>query len=148
VRQQVRDHDAVMLDREAALEPFAELRDLRAHLALGELGELIRIADPGEQRFEHRPRRLRVAGRGDALELDPGVLEHLLQPLDRASSLVALRRAQPRQVTQLRISGGATKLGRTSPCWTSWQIHSESLTSVPTGAMSSSSWSPRSGSAG
>ena len=29
-----------------------------------------------------------------------------------------------------RISGGGTKLGRTNPCCTSWQIHSESLTSV------------------
>jgi hypothetical protein len=66
VRQQLRNHDAVMLDREAALQRFAELRGLGAHLALGELGELIGIADPGEQRFEHRAGGLGVAGRGDA----------------------------------------------------------------------------------
>ena len=46
VRQQLRDHHPVVLDREAALERFAELWDLRAHLALRELGELIGIADP------------------------------------------------------------------------------------------------------
>jgi len=32
VRQQLRDHHAVMLDREAALQRLAELRDLGAHL--------------------------------------------------------------------------------------------------------------------
>ena len=61
VREQLRDHDPVMLDREAALERLAELRDLRAHLALGELSELLGIGDAGQQRFEHRPRGLRVA---------------------------------------------------------------------------------------
>jgi hypothetical protein len=66
VREQLRDHDPVMLDREAALERFAELRDLGAHLAVGELGELLGVADTGQQRVEHRPRGLRVAGRGDA----------------------------------------------------------------------------------
>ena len=31
VREQLRDHDPVVLDLEAALESFAQLRDLRAH---------------------------------------------------------------------------------------------------------------------
>jgi hypothetical protein len=38
--------------------------------------------------------------RGDAGELDAGVLEHLLQALDRARALVDLRLAQPRQIAQ------------------------------------------------
>ena len=38
--------------------------------------------------------------RSDAGELDPGILEHLLQPLDRAAALIDLRLAQPRQITQ------------------------------------------------
>ena len=66
VREQLRDHDPVMLDREAALERVVELRDLRAHLALGQLGELLGIGDARQERFEHRARGLRVRRRGDA----------------------------------------------------------------------------------
>ncbi len=54
VREQLRDHDPVMLDREAALERLAELRDLRAHLSLGQFSELFWVGDSGEERFEHR----------------------------------------------------------------------------------------------
>ena len=47
MRQQLSDHDAVVLDREAALKCFAQLRDLGAHLAFGELGELLGFGDAG-----------------------------------------------------------------------------------------------------
>src|SRR4051812_30432803 len=49
--------------------------------------------------------------------------------IERARSLIFALRSRVRSRSR-RISGGGTKLGRTSPCWTSWQIHSESLTSV------------------
>ena len=62
----LRDHDPVVLDREAALQRFAQLRDLGAHLALGELGELLGVVHTGQQRFEHRAGGLRVALRRDA----------------------------------------------------------------------------------
>jgi hypothetical protein len=45
VREQLRDHDPVVLDREAAGERLFELRDLEAHPGLGELGELLGIGD-------------------------------------------------------------------------------------------------------
>jgi hypothetical protein len=99
VREELRDHDPVMLDREAALERFAQLRDLVGHPGLGERGELLGIADATQERLEHRPRGLGVGRRRDARELDPGVLEHLLQPLDRPGAFVALRLAQPREVS-------------------------------------------------
>jgi len=54
VREQLRDHDPVMLDREAALERVFELRDLGAHLSLGELSELFWVRNSGEERFKHR----------------------------------------------------------------------------------------------
>ena len=38
--------------------------------------------------------------RGDARELDPGVLQDFLEPLDRATALVGLRSAQTGQVPQ------------------------------------------------
>ena len=65
VREQLGDHDPVVLDLEAALERLAQLRDLGAHLAFGELGELLGIGHAGQQRFEHRPGGLRVRGRRD-----------------------------------------------------------------------------------
>ena len=66
VREQLRDHHAVVLDREAALKCFAELRDLGAHPSLGEFGELIGIGHAGQQRFEHGSGGLRVARGRDA----------------------------------------------------------------------------------
>jgi hypothetical protein len=58
----------------------------------------------------------------------PGVLEHLLEPLDRARALVDLCLAQPGQIAQPADLRRRHEAGRTSPCCTSWQIHSESLT--------------------
>jgi hypothetical protein len=50
--------------------------------------------------LEHRPGGDRVGGRGDAGQLDPDSLQHLLEPLDRPRPLVDLRFAQPGQVAQ------------------------------------------------
>ncbi len=47
----------------------------------------------------------------------------------RMRSLICALRSRVRSRSR-RISGGGTKLGRTRPCSTSWQIHSESFTSV------------------
>ncbi len=55
VRERLRDHDPVMLDRETALKRFSKLRNLRAHLALGELSELLWVGHSAEERFEQRP---------------------------------------------------------------------------------------------
>src|SRR6266511_8725 len=49
---------------------------------------------------QHRPRRHRVGLGGDAGQFDAGVLEHFLQPLDRARALLGLGAAQPGQVAQ------------------------------------------------
>ena len=100
VGQQLGDERAVMIDLEAVGERFAQLRDLRTHPSLGQLGQVVRIGHPGEQRFQHRPRRLRVGLPGDAGQLDPGVLHHLLQPLNGTGPFIGLGLAQPSQVPQ------------------------------------------------
>jgi hypothetical protein len=99
VGEQTGDEHAVVGELEAVGERFLQPRDLRPQPAFRELGQLGRVADTGKQRFEHRPCRGRVR-RGDARELDPRVLEHLLQPLDRARALLRLGDAEPGQVTQ------------------------------------------------
>src|SRR6266536_2096300 len=77
------DQDAVVGELEPVRERLLQLRDLRPQLPFRELGEDDRVADTAEQRLEHRARRDRIRLRGDARELDPGVLEHLLHPPDR-----------------------------------------------------------------
>jgi hypothetical protein len=45
VREQLGDHNPVVLDLKATPERLAQLRDLRPHLAFGELSELLGIGD-------------------------------------------------------------------------------------------------------
>jgi hypothetical protein len=130
VREQLGDHHPVVLELEAALERLAQLRDLQAHPGLGELGELLGIADARQERFEHRPRGLRVGRRRDRESLIPASWSTFSSRwIVRARSLACALRRRVRSRSR-RISGGGTKLGLTRPCCTSWQIHSESLTSV------------------
>jgi hypothetical protein len=119
VGEQLHDEHAVMGEIEAVRERLAQLRDLRAEPATRELGQLGRVGDPSQQGLEHRPRRDRVAGRGDAGQLDPGGLQHLLQALDRPCALLDLRLAQAGEVAQAADLRRRTKLGRTNPCSTS-----------------------------
>jgi len=84
------DQDAVVGELEPVRERLLQLRDLRPQLPFRELGEDDRVADAAEQRLQHRARRDRVGLRGNARKLDPGVLEQLLQPLDRARALLHL----------------------------------------------------------
>jgi hypothetical protein len=100
VRDQLGDDDPMMVNLEAALERLSELRNLRAHPALRQLRQRLGLAHTGEQRLQHRPRGLRPRLRRDARELDPGVLEHLLDPLDRADPLVDLLLAKPGQIPE------------------------------------------------
>jgi hypothetical protein len=58
VREQLGDHDAVVLDHKTAGQRLAQLRDLGAHPRLGQLGQLVGVADARQQRLEHRARRL------------------------------------------------------------------------------------------
>jgi hypothetical protein len=66
VGEQTGDEHAVVGELEAVGERLLQLRDLRPQPGFGERGQLGRVADPGEQRFEHRACRGRVGRRGDA----------------------------------------------------------------------------------
>ncbi len=74
---------------------------LLAQLALRELCERVGVAMPVDQRAHHRAARdAHHVGR-DARELHAGVLQQLVQPVDRARALVDQRLAIPRQVSEL-----------------------------------------------
>jgi hypothetical protein len=59
------------------------------------------IVLPGQQGFQDGPPGLGQQRRGDAGQLDPGVLHHLLQPLDHPGALLDQGAAVAGQVPQL-----------------------------------------------
>ena len=88
-------------------EGLGQCWDLHAQPTLGQLRQGVGVTLPGDQRFEHRPPGHAHDVRCHRRQLDPGVLEQLLQPLDLAASFPGDRRPGPGQVPQL-----ADRLGR------------------------------------
>jgi hypothetical protein len=66
------------------LQGLAQRGDLLAHLPAGQLGEHRRVALAGDQRVEHVAPGLAQDVRRDGVELDAGVFERLVQPVDLA----------------------------------------------------------------
>jgi hypothetical protein len=91
----------VVLAAEAASERLAQGGKLLPQPALGELGEHVWIVRAGDQRLEHPPAGGTEHPAGDRGELDAGVLEHLVQPLHLADTVVDLRLAVASQIAQL-----------------------------------------------
>jgi hypothetical protein len=73
---------------EPALQRQPQVGDLHPHPGLGEVGEHRWVAFAGDQRLEHRAGGLAHHIRGDRVQLDPGVLQHPLQPLDLPGALL------------------------------------------------------------
>jgi hypothetical protein len=92
-----RTDDQRVVGLKAALERFFELGELLAQKALGEVGEHLGIGGAGHQRVEHRPPGDAEDVGGDAVELDAGVLQRLVQPVRFALTLSDLCLAVPRQ---------------------------------------------------
>jgi hypothetical protein len=90
-------------------------RDLAAQSSLGQLCQLGRVADPGQQRVQDRPPGLGQQGGGDTGELDAGVLEHLLQPLDDPGAFLDEHPAVAGQVPQLPDRCRRHEAGRDQP---------------------------------
>jgi hypothetical protein len=86
---------------EAALQRLAQRGDLLAQRALGQLGEHVGVVGAGDQRVEHLAGRDAEHLGGDRGELDPGVLQGLLDPLHLASAFLDLGFAVADQVAQL-----------------------------------------------
>ena len=70
-----------------------QLRDLRPHPGLGHLGQHLRVAFAVDQRGQHLPSRHTEDVGRHRRQLDPGVLEFLLQPLRLPAALGGLRGA-------------------------------------------------------
>jgi hypothetical protein len=85
-------HQRVMLAG-PAFQRHGQVRDLGAHLALGQPGQDRAAAFPAGERLDHRPPGLGRDGGGDGIELDPGVLQHGAQPGDLADPLLRHLRA-------------------------------------------------------
>ena len=99
-------HEQRVVAGEPALERFAQRGDLLAQRALGQLGEHVGIVSAGDQRVEHLPGRDAEHLGGDRGQLDPGVLQRLLDPLDLAGALLDLGLAVADQVAQLAQRAG------------------------------------------
>jgi DNA anti-recombination protein RmuC len=76
---------------EAALQRLAQRWELLAQLAASQLGEHVGVGRAGDQRVEHRAAALAEDVGRDAVELDPGVFQRLVQPLRLALALGDLR---------------------------------------------------------
>ncbi len=86
---------------EPAGQRLGQRRDLGAQPALGQVGQRGGVAFPGDQRLEHRPARDPDDVGGHRGQLDAGVLEQLLQPLDLPAAFPGDRGPGPGQVPQL-----------------------------------------------
>ena len=95
-----------MVGGEAAVERLAERGDLLAQRALGELGQHVGVVGAGDQRVEHPAGgHAEHLGR-DRRQLDPGVLQGLLDALDLAGAFLDLRLAVADEVAQLPQRSG------------------------------------------
>ncbi len=103
---QDRADDQRVVRFEATLKRLPERRDLGAQLPFGQVGEHPGVGGSGHQRVEHRATRDTEDVGGDAVELDPGVLQRLVQPVGLALALGDLRLAIPGQRPQPALGLG------------------------------------------
>ena len=100
---------------EVSGERLAQRGDLLAHLPARELGEHVRVGLAGDQRVEHVAPGLAHDVRRDGVELDAGVFERLVQPVDLARAFLDLRLAIAREVAQLADRLGRHEVGLQQP---------------------------------
>lgn len=86
---------------EAALKRFPQSRRLRLEASSGEVREGLRIGGPADESFNHRPPRDPENVGGNGGELDPGILEHLVQAVGLSLTLGDLRLGLARELPKL-----------------------------------------------
>src|SRR5919204_6261083 len=86
---------------ETPLERVLKRWELRSQLAFRQRSEDLGVMGAGDQRLEHQPPGDAEHLARDRGELDPRVLQRLLQPLDLAGALLDLRLAITGQIPQL-----------------------------------------------
>ena len=115
---------------EPAGQRLGELRDLVPQPALGQIGQRGRVASPAIRASSiARPETPMMSEATDG-QLDPGVFEQLLQPLDLPAAFPGDRGAGAGQVPQLPDRLGRHERARTRPCAPSWASQVASATSV------------------
>jgi hypothetical protein len=90
-----------MMGPKAALQRLPQRRQLGAQPSPSQLRQHLRVVGARDQRLQHRPARDPQRVAGHAGQLDPGILQHLVQPLDLAGALGQQRLAVAGQVPQL-----------------------------------------------
>jgi hypothetical protein len=85
---------------ETAFERVLERGQLLAQPALGQVGQNLGVGRAGNERVEHRATRDPEDVRRDAVQLDVGVLQRLVQPVGLALALSDLRLAIPGKQAQ------------------------------------------------
>ena len=86
---------------ETAVQGLGQLGDLRPQPTLGQIGQPGRVPIAGDQRLDHRPPGHAQDVGGHRGQLDPGILQQLLQPLDLPAAFAGDRGPGPGQVAQL-----------------------------------------------
>ncbi len=86
---------------DAAAQRFAKGLGWRLDPAVGQPGQGVGIAFSSNQRLDHRPTAEAHDVRDDRVELDVGVLQRLLQPLDMAAAFAHQLLAGAQQVAHL-----------------------------------------------
>ena len=92
---------------EAAFQRPLQVRDFRPHPAFGQLGEHAWAAFAIDECLHHRPHRRVVIDGGHRVDLDPGVLQHIAQPLQLTGARLGELGAIPDH-----IAGGFDLRGR------------------------------------
>ena len=96
---------------EAAFQRLAQLRELGAHPTLRHLREHRRVSRARAQRVEHRASGLAEDVGSDAVQLDPAVLQRLVQAVGLTLALGDLRLAITSELAQLTDRLGRNEAG-------------------------------------
>ena len=115
VGQHLRDQQPVMVGANRPSRASRSAGSLAAQPALGQLGQHLRVVGAGHQRVQHRPAGDAQHVGGHAGQLDPGVLQDLLQPLGLPGALLDQRLAVAGQVAQLPDRLGRHEAGADQP---------------------------------
>lgn len=115
---------------EPAGQRLGQVRDLRSHSTLGQVGHRRRVVLTSDQGTHQRPTRDPEHVAGEGADLDPCVLQHLVDPVDRRGPFVDQGLADRVRSRSSRTGLGGTKLAEGSPWARSWANHTASIVSV------------------
>jgi hypothetical protein len=111
-----RADDQRVVRLEAALQRLTQRRDLRPQLPLGQVGEDLGIGRSLNERVEHRPAGHPEDVGRDAVKLDPGVFQRLVQPVRFTLTLSDLGLAIPGQGPQAALRLRRHEAAAQQPC--------------------------------